>query len=354
MEEKIDELFDAMRADAVLLRTNELHIDPNFYYFAGISRLKQLSSFLVLRRGKKPLVITSPLEYGVLRQQKQISVVCYASEQQLAAQLRKALRGTVGLNYAAYPLGAYRRLKKLLSRKSFVDVSKELEKVRETKTTAEIRKLAGACAITEEILAGVPGMYRSGMTEEQLAFELNMRAMRDAEGISFPTIVAAGSNAAVPHHITGNRKIGRGVLLVDFGVINDGYCSDVTRCFAIGKPTEREMHVYNVVHRSQQAALALVRDGVAARDVFRAANAILVKELKQSMLHSLGHGLGVLVHDVPHGLGESSAFTLRKDMCITAEPGYYKEFGVRIEDDVVVTKRGCRALSKAPKELTRL
>lgn len=350
MRDKIDELLASARIDSALLRTHEWNIDPNFYYAAGISKKRELSSFLVLRRGKKPLVLASVLEYGALRRFGHLDVRRFTSEAELIALLKASLGRKVGINYSYYSLNAFKRLKKL--GKSFVDVSPHLEKAREVKTRAEIRKLAEAAAIAEEILGEVPSLFKKGMTERELSFALDILAQRNAEGISFPTIVASGPHAAVPHHITGNTTIATGVLLIDFGVLFEGYCSDLTRCYAAGK-AEKETRAYEIVYRAQQAALRHVKPRLRASASFNAANDILKHELGQPLIHSLGHGIGVQVHDYPSRLAADSSYMLEKNMCVTVEPGFYKDgaFGIRIEDDVVV---GARALSRAPKELVRI
>ncbi len=354
---RINELLGAGKVDSILLRTDGDSIDPNFYYFSGLSKTSKSSSFLILKRSKKPILVTSILEYGGLKGNKNLHIVSYNSHEALAKMFKKNLTGRVGINYSYYTLSGYKKLRKILPGKKFVDMSGQLSKMRETKTEEEVKKISRVCKITEDVLKKVPDIARIGMTERGLADELEYIAKKmGAESLSFPSIVAVGKNTSVPHHVTGKTKLSKcKILLVDFGVVYDGYCSDLTRTFFVGHAPEKVKHVYDVVYRSQRASIKNIREGAKSSDIFKIASDILKKDLGQSLIHGLGHGIGIDVHDFPAGMSDKFNSILKENMCLTVEPGYYKgEIGIRIEDDIVVKKNDCRLLSNAPKELVEI
>ncbi len=357
MPNKINELLDSNSLGSALLRTDGDIVDTNFYYFSGLSKTSKSSSFLILRRSKKPVLITSVLEYGGLRESKNLHIVSYNSHEALAKLLRKNLTGRVGINYSYYTLSGYKKLRRILPGKRFADVSGQLSKMREIKTNGEIKKISHACKITEAVLKNVPDIVKIGMTEKNLANELEYIAKQmGCEALSFPPIVAVGGNASVPHHATGRTKISKGkILLIDFGIVCGGYCSDLTRTFFVGKASEETKHIYDIVYCAQRTAIKNIKDGAKSSDVFKIASDILKKDLGQGLIHGLGHGIGIDVHDFPAGMSDKFASVLKENMCLTVEPGYYKgRIGIRIEDDVVVKKNDCRLLSNAPKELVEV
>ena len=175
-----------------------------------------------------------------------------------------------------------------------------------------------------------------------------------AEGMSFPTILASGPRSAIVHGRASQARIPRrGFVVCDFGVILAGYCSDRTRTVHVGKPSSEARHLYQSVLEAQQAAIAAVRPGVAAAEVDEAARSVLrEKKLVQYFTHSIGHGLGLEIHEAPR-LAAAQSAKLERGMILTVEPGAYipGKWGVRIEDVVVVTASGCEVLSPTDKEL---
>jgi len=354
MREKINGLFKATDVDSMLLATSGYHVDTNFYYFTELSQKKQLTGFLVLRKGKKPLLLTDPREYGILKKYRNFDTLLYRDRKELIALLNKHLGKKIGINHQEMSLAGYKKIKNILKKSRFVDVSDTLNTLRGTKTRAEISKIHEACKIGDEIIAKVARNVKESQTEKEIAKRLDILALSNSEGHSFPTIVAIAGNSATPHHIAGNAQLKKGsILLIDFGVVYDGYCSDLTRTFVFSRANAMQKHVYAVVYKAQRTAMAAIKDGVKARTVFHAANNI-VKRAGQDMIHALGHGLGILVHDFPQSIHKKASYRLRRGMVITVEPGYYRQFGVRIEDDVVVTKKGCKLLSDAPSQLVEL
>ena len=355
MQQKISEFFRSADVDSLLLAAGDVQTDTNFYYFTEISKSRHLSAFLILRKGKKPLVLTDPREYGILKKYRNFSTLLFKDRNELAAILNKYLGKKVGIDHESTTVSGYKRIKKIIKNRKFVDVSDSLGNTRSTKTPDEIAKIREACKISDEIINKTAHSVKEGQSEKEIVKKLDMQALSGSEGSSFPTIVAAGKNSATPHHIAGQAKLRKGgILLIDFGVVYDGYCSDLTRTFVLGNANVMQKHVYAVVYRAQRAAMAQIKHGAKASDIFHAANNIIKEAFRQDMIHALGHGLGILVHDFPQGLHKKASYSLLQDMVLTVEPGYYGPFGVRIEDDIVVTKKGCKLLSDAPPRLVEI
>lgn len=226
-----------------------------------------------------------------------------------------------------------------------------IAKIREIKDEGEIAKMRLAaelgCALFEDLLEFI----QPGVPEIEVAAKLEFLArMAGADGMSFETIVASAARSAMPHaHATTARLPKRGFLTLDFGVILGGYCSDMTRTMHLGKANQREWDVYHSVLEAQQAAVAAVAPGVTCGEVDEAARSVLRKaRLDKAFSHSTGHGVGLEIHEGPRVAAKQEQ-VLQPGMVITIEPGAYLEgeFGVRIEDMVLVTAKGHEVLTAA-------
>jgi Xaa-Pro aminopeptidase len=229
-----------------------------------------------------------------------------------------------------------------------------VEKLRRVKDEAELAAIASAAELADEIWRWSLERGLTGRSELDVARAAEARMRELGAEPSFPTIVAAGPNGALPHAEPGEREIGSGELVVfDMGAKLDGYCSDGTRTFAIGEPGERAREVYEVVRGAQEAALAAVRAGARAEEVDSVArDPIAAAGHGERFGHGLGHGVGLEVHEEPR-VSQRSEDVLEAGEVITVEPGIYLpgELGVRIEDLVVVAEEGHRNLSGLPKDL---
>ncbi len=227
-------------------------------------------------------------------------------------------------------------------------------KIRAIKDPDELILLQRAIDIGDEAFEETSGNMAPGMTEKEVAWEFE-KAIRElgAESLSFDTIVAAGPNAARPHHQTGDREIREGETIVfDCGAIYQGYCSDLTRTVVLGEPDDEIRRVYNIVLEAQQTAIEEVKAGMTGAD----ADAISRKIIEDAghgdhFGHSLGHGLGMEVHEEPN-VGPRGDTVLENGMPFTIEPGIYipRWGGVRIEDVVVLENDSARVLSHASKQ----
>lgn len=230
-----------------------------------------------------------------------------------------------------------------------------IEHFRLVKDDSEVDAIERACRITSEVMRGLVTFLRPGLTEREVAIHVE-RTMVDAgaDGIAFPSIVAAGSNGAVPHHAPGDRQLATGDLITcDIGAEVDGYQSDMTRTFALGSPDQRLRAAYDVVRQAQQEGVDAVAVGVDASAVDAAARSV-VEEAGHGVrfVHGTGHGVGLDIHEAPW-VNAQSADTLPARTVITVEPGIYLPGlgGIRIEDTVLVTTSGPRRLTDAPHDL---
>jgi len=233
-----------------------------------------------------------------------------------------------------------------------------VEEVREVKDSAEIARIKTAQVITDEAFAHLLGFIKAGMTEREVAFELEFTLRRlGAEAMAFSPITAAGANGSMPHAMPSDYRIKKGDLLtMDFGAQFQGYKADMTRTICIGRASTRQREIYDLVLAAQQAGIEAVRGGVKCAAVDAAARLIIqTAGYDDQFGHGTGHGVGLDIHELP-SLKPISNGVLQTGSIVTIEPGIYLEgeFGVRIEDMVVVGKDSCLNLTASPKELIEL
>ncbi len=230
-----------------------------------------------------------------------------------------------------------------------------VEELRVVKDKEEIAEICLAARYAEKGFAVLRATLRPERTEKEVADELeNQMRLFGAKGCSFPSIVAVGARAALPHARPTSQRIGEAdFVLVDWGATAQQYKSDLTRVLVTGKISPKLERMYQVVLNAQKRAIAAVRPGLKGRDVDAVARGIIAKAgFGRYFGHGLGHGLGLDIHEAPR-LAAASEQILKPGMVVTVEPGVYLPGwgGVRIEDDVLVTKTGCEVLTDVPKEL---
>jgi len=230
----------------------------------------------------------------------------------------------------------------------FRSVANVIETVRSNKDGSEITAIKDAASIAAQALKQTLQHIKQGVTENELSGMLDFQIRKLGAKNSFETIVAFGPNASRPHHQPSKRKLKRkDTILIDFGAKYKGYCSDITRCFAVGGPTTFYKKIYDVVEQAQAAAIKMIKAGVKINRVDAAAREVIDKSDLPVYSHGTGHGLGLEIHESPFLKVESKG-TLKAGQVITIEPGVYMpgRLGVRIEDDVLVTQTGCRILTR--------
>jgi Xaa-Pro aminopeptidase len=233
-----------------------------------------------------------------------------------------------------------------------------VEPLRMVKDEDELAIMIEAALIGCQLFDHILGFIKPGLRELEIAAELEHQArLLGAEGMSFETIVAAGTRSAMPHgRATAAKLPRRGFVVMDFGIIHKGYCSDMTRTVYLGRPTVKERAVYDAVLEAQEAGLNAVTAGASCAEVDEAARGVLRKaDLAEAFSHSTGHGVGLEIHEPPR-IGATETARLLAGMVITIEPGVYlaDRFGIRIEDMVAVTRSGGQVLTPAPKALIEL
>jgi len=241
---------------------------------------------------------------------------------------------TVGIDFTKVTLSGFEVLKKLGY--DYVDISQELVKMAAIKSDEELKNIKKACDIAEKSWLAVLPFIKEGITEKQLAAELEYNFRKNgAGGTSFDTIVAFGKNAAVPHHETGDTKLKKNeCVLMDFGCTYKGYCSDMTRTMFFGTPDEEFEKVYLAVLLAHKTAAEKIKAGITGKDADKYARDVLDSlGYGKYFTHSLGHGIGVNIHEFPT-LSPKGEATLEDGMVFSDEPGVYinGKFGVRIED----------------------
>ncbi|RIN96029.1 M24 family metallopeptidase [Mammaliicoccus sciuri] len=230
-----------------------------------------------------------------------------------------------------------------------------IETIRMVKDEFEIKLIQKAADIVDETYEHILKWVKPGMTENEVNNEMEMfMRSKGATCSSFDTIVASGHRGALPHGVASNKVIEEGdMITLDFGALYEGDVSDVTRTFAIGQPKEEMKKIYNIVLEAQLTALEQIKPGMTGKEADTIARDIIKSYgYGEQFGHSLGHGIGLEVHEGP-ALSQKSDIVLEENMCITLEPGIYVDGlgGVRIEDDVLVTKNGLQRFTKSSKDL---
>ncbi|MBS1324466.1 MAG: aminopeptidase P family protein [Oscillospiraceae bacterium] len=235
------------------------------------------------------------------------------------------------------------------------ELSNNIYDMRTIKSTEEIEKIHKAQKIAEKAFDEILGFIRPGVTEREIALKLdNCMLENGAEGLSFETIALAGANTSMPHGVPGNYKVKNGdFVLMDFGAVYDGYHSDMTRTVCVGQSSEKMGKIYDIVLKAQLEALKKVKSGITGSELDGYARDIIDESGYGDFFgHSLGHGVGMEIHEFPTASSKSETI-LKENMVVTVEPGIYLpgEFGVRIDDFVVVTENSHQNLTNYPKKL---
>jgi Xaa-Pro aminopeptidase len=268
-----------------------------------------------------------------------------------AAELARLLKKYKSLRTLAVEdtasLAAFESLKKHV-RVRLKTVAGIVESVRTIKDKSEIAAVTEAARIAAKALKQTLKYIKPGIAESELAGRLDFQIRKAGADSSFPTIVAFGPHASRPHHQPTRRKLRKNdTLLIDFGVRHNGYCCDITRCFTVGRPNPFYKRAYNAVQEAQAAAIKIIKPGVMVKEVDAAARKVISKHDLPVYGHGTGHGIGLEVHERPV-ISPAGKAELQPGMLFTIEPAVYipGKLGIRIEDDVLVTKTGYEILTK--------
>lgn len=262
---------------------------------------------------------------------------------------------TMGIESERCTVEEYQALKNQFGTKAIQPQQHLVEDIRMIKSPEEIELIAQAEHIGDEAFKHILGFIKPGVTEKEVALELEFFMRRQgAQSLSFDSIVASGARSSLPHGVASDKKIEAGdFVTMDFGCIYKGYCSDMTRTIAVGKVDERQKEVYNLVLKAQLEALAGIKAGVIGKDIDALCRAVYREAGCLSYFgHGLGHSVGLEIHEEPR-FSTKDEHVMQENMIMTVEPGlYYPNWGgVRIEDLIVIKEDGYENLTHSPKEL---
>ena len=338
--------FPAHRLDCLLINSPE-----NIYYLSGFTGT---DSWILLTR-RRAYLITDSRYLEQARQEVAPDFKLVLQEEGLV----KALRGLVsrlrlrrvGFEGDNLTYAVYRRIKTALKGKSFTPAGSPIERLRLIKDREEIKLLRESAALADKLLARLAAALRSGMTEKEAAGRLLNDLNRFGVRSTFDPIVAFGPRNSQPHALPSDRKLKAGnIVLIDMGVELKRYHSDLTRTFAWGGFPPRFQKIYRLVEEAQAQAMRAIAPGVKASLIdARAREYLRERGWGDYFGHSLGHGVGLEIHELP-GIGSQSTEVLREGMVFTVEPGLYLPGwgGIRIEDMVEVTESGYQRLTHSP------
>lgn len=321
----------------------------------GVENVRYLTGFCghdswVLVLPRKVVLITDS-RYTEQAEGECVGCAIYERKGPMAAALKEQLAGQAAVamgiedGCTAATLQAVKKALKI----RINPVHHLVEAGRVIKTPDEVKLIAKASRIAFDAMDWAMGQLRVGMTESELAglYAFRLRALGAMPG--FETIAAFGENGSRAHHQPGGRKLRTNdTILLDFGAAYRGYTSDATRCYAVGAPNDFYCEVYRTVALAQRAAIAAVRAGAKIADVDAAARQVIAEAKLPVYGHGTGHGIGLEIHEAPTVSGQDKQARLEAGQVITIEPGVYLpgQFGVRLEDDVLVTERGAKVLSR--------
>lgn len=345
-------MLEKRRLDALLVT----HA-PNVRYLCGFT-----GSAGVLLAGARPVLITDGRYTEQARYEVKGARVFTAKVPPLTAAveiIRGKMLKRVGIEASHMSVAARTGLKALLGDSvRLVETDSLVQQLRMVKDADEIARIREAVLLGSRLLNPMLKTLRPGVPEAVVAGKLEYAARRaGADAMSFTTIVASGVRSAMPHGVASQRPVdASGFVVLDYGVILAGYCSDMTRTVHAGRANGEERALYQAVLDAQLSAVEAVRPGVTAGEVDEAARSLLKRvRLAKYFTHSTGHGVGLEIHESPR-IAAKQEQVLQPGMVITIEPGVYMpgKYGVRIEDMVLVTERGHEVLTPSPKELIEL
>jgi Xaa-Pro aminopeptidase len=273
----------------------------------------------------------------------------------LSQNLRLGKRERIGFEANSIDFMMFENVKSIFDRARLVPLSLVVEDVRVTKDSVELANIRDAIAITDRVFKEILTILKPGIRELEVSGEISyLHKCYGAESDGFDPIVASGIRGSLPHGRASEKKIASGEMVtLDFGCRFRGYHSDLTRTVAVGKPSAAMKKIYRIVLEAQQETIDFAQAGIRSASLDRVARrCIELAGFGKQFNHSLGHGIGLEVHELPR-ISKRSQERLRENCVITIEPGIYvpKVGGVRIEDDILITRHGREVLSKAPKQL---
>ncbi len=346
---RIETLLHMIKADMVYISSPE-----NLQYYSGFTGGE---AWLVLTEGERLLFTDSRYLVQAAEESPDFMVIDIAKTR-AETYLKEHMPAVLGYEEDFMTAKSYDALKGALEKTEWLPLSETILHQRAVKDETELKLTKEAARLADEAFANVLSKICVGMSENDVAMELEWYMRKNgASAPSFPIVCASGYRSAMPHGVASDKQLEKGdFLTMDFGCFVDGYASDMTRTVVLGKASDEQKRVYNTVLSAQQAAVLSVKAGKTGKETDAVAREI-IKEAGYGEYfgHALGHGTGLMIHERPV-LSPRSEEILVPNMLVTVEPGIYIENfgGVRIEDLVIVTEKGCENLTSATKELLEL
>lgn len=348
---RLQEKITAEEVDAVLITKI-----PNVTYFSGF---RGDNSVLLIGKKFRKLITDGRYVEQAITQAKNFTLVEQTEGlyKKIVEEIKISGCKKVGIEGLVMTVAQHSYLKKELKGVEFKSI--ELDTLRQVKEAAEIDKIRVACEIADNAFKKVLAVIKPGVREIEVAAELEYFMRRlGSEAAAFTTIVASGWRGALPHGTATDKKICAGELVtLDFGATFNGYCSDITRTICVGKASDDQRNIYNLVLEAQLYGLEVITAGKSGKDIDAAVRDKFTNAgYEKFFVHGLGHGVGLEIHEEPRLSKLSKCESLLPNMIVTDEPGIYIENfgGVRIEDTVLVTSGAAKPLTLSPKELIEL
>jgi Xaa-Pro aminopeptidase len=314
-------------------------INYDTVYFSGYNGV----GALIIPKKKRPFLIVHRMEAKKAKQSK-LKVYCPSKTKRMFEFIKEKVKQNkiktrrIGINKEEFTLLLKDYLKKNFKKSRLKDLRKELYKLREQKTKKEIEIIKKACKISDNILKKCFKNFKKFKTEAQVKAFVEYETKKIGCNLAFPTIVASGTNSSKAHHSTEDTKLKKGFCVIDFGIRYKNYCTDTTRTIFIGKPSKEQIKTYNFLLKAQKNIIKKIKLNKKCSKLFQEIKDDLGKYSKY-FTHGLGHGLGVKIHEFPN-LTEKSKNRIKENTTFTIEPAIYqKNFGIRIEDSILVTKK---------------
>lgn len=330
----------------------------NQHYLSGFA----FTDGLLLITAKRALLITDFRYYEMAKNEAYPEFEIMMPEDRKKV-ITEALDGEkcrkVGFEGDSVSFATYKRYCENYPNVEFVSIGGAIEELREVKDDSEIALMQKAQDITDHAFSELIKRINTNMTEIEVAAELEYLMRRaGASGFAFETIAVSGDASALPHGTPRNVKLKPGFLTMDFGAKYKGYCSDMTRTIVIGKADDKIKKLYNTVLEAQRRGLEAIKAGADCKECDDAARSYIdsFKEYNGAFGHSLGHGVGLFIHETPRVSKAGAGRKLRVGEIVTVEPGIYLygKYGCRIEDMVAVTENGCYNFTHSTKELIEI
>lgn len=372
--EKVLEIISGNKLDAALISSVS-----NIIFLTGFSGFSHLEreAFLLISKKKNYIITDGRYSEAVSKiPHFELLEISHKNSLEDIFKLLSNKINRLGVEEDDISLSESKKFKKYFKLISL----KDLENLRVVKEESEVLKIKKACQIGDEAFNFILKKIKSGITEKELAFEIEMFIKKSGADISFPPIVAFGKNSSIPHHQTGDTKLSKDqIVLLDFGVKFENYCSDMTRTVFLGKADDKFKKIYNTVLKSQELTIkmlidyslrstainkklkAVVRSRSTDPKILNASNLdnvarqYIIRSGYPTIPHSLGHGIGIEVHESPR-LSPKSKDILKPGMVFSIEPGIYipNYGGIRIEDLVTIQKNKPELLTHSPKNLIEI